>query len=68
MRYKGEFAIEYDCKSIKPRCFDLMVDVAKKMSIDKDQPSLNIGKTISCLLTNVSKSKYCAALTGDLEA
>lgn len=54
---------------IKPCCFDLIVDVAKKMSTDKDQPSLNVGKTIGCLLTNVSKSKYCAALrTGDLEA
>lgn len=54
---------------LKPCCFDVIVDVAKKMSTDKDQPALNVGKTIGCLLTNVSKSKYCAALrTSDLEA
>jgi len=56
-------------KLIEPQCFDLLVDIAKKMSTDKDMPSLNVGRTIGLLLKKVSESKYCIALrTKDVQA
>jgi len=46
-----------------------MVDVAKKLSTDKETPALNVGRTIGILLTKVSMSKYCLALrTNNYEA
>jgi len=54
---------------IEPQHFDLMVDVAKKLPTDKETPALNVGRTISTLLTKVSMSKYCLALrSNDYEA
>jgi len=47
---------------IEPCRFDLVVDVAKKMSTEKEFPSLNVGRTIGILLTKVCSSKYCVAL------
>jgi len=47
---------------IHPQNFDLIVDIAKKLSTDKDQPALNVGHTIGNLLGKVCTSKYCAAL------
>ena len=56
-------------KLIEPQCFDLLVDIAKKMSTDKDMPSLNVGRTIGLLLKKVSESKYCMTLrTKDVQA
>jgi len=54
---------------IEPQHFDLMVDVAKKLSTDKETPALNVCRTIGTLLTKVSMSKYCLALhSNDYEA
>jgi hypothetical protein len=47
---------------VVPHNFDLVVDIAKKLSTDKESPSLNVGKYIGHLLVNVCLSKYCAAL------
>lgn len=47
---------------IHPQNFDLIVDIAKKLSTDKDQPALNVGRTIGNILGKVCTSKYCAAL------
>lgn len=47
---------------IKPSHFDLVVDVAKKMSTEKESPSLHLGRVIGILLTKVCSSKYCIAL------
>jgi len=47
---------------IHPQKFDLIVDIAKKLSTDKDQPALNVGRTIGNVLGKVCTSKYCAAL------
>ena len=49
-------------KLIVPQCFDMMVDIAKKMSTEKQLPSLKVGRTIGCLLRKLSMSKYCVAL------
>jgi len=45
-----------------PSNFDLVITIAKKMSIEKTIPALNVGKTIGMLLTKVCQSKYCAAI------
>jgi hypothetical protein len=47
---------------IEPSNFDLVVDIAKKMSTEKEVPSLNVGKTLGNLLGKVCQSKYCVAL------
>jgi len=38
----------------KPQHFGLMVDVAKKLTIDKETAALNVGRTIYILLAKVS--------------
>ena len=47
---------------LRPCNFDFVVDIARKMSIEKERPSLNVGKTIGFLLKKVCQSKYCLAL------
>jgi hypothetical protein len=42
--------------------FDMVVDTAKKLSTEKDVPTLNVGKSIGHLLSSVCQSKYCASL------
>jgi len=46
----------------QPDYFDLIVDIGKKLSTDKQKPALNIGRTIGHLLANVCDSKYCTVL------
>ena len=54
---------------LEPRHYDLVVEIAKKMSTGKDSPALNVGKTIGNLLTKVCMSKYCSALrSNDLDS
>ena len=47
---------------IKPNNFDMVVDIAKKMSVQKERPALNVGITIGNLLLKACESKYCASL------
>lgn len=47
---------------IEPRNYDLVVDIARLMSTEKDNPALNVGKMIGNLLKKVCQSKYCVAL------
>ena len=47
---------------IQPGHFDLIVNIGKKLSTDKEKPALNVGKTIGHLLAKVCDSKYCLAL------
>jgi hypothetical protein len=47
---------------LEPRNFDLVVNVAKQMSTDKETPALNVGRTIGNLLRKVCDAKYCLAL------
>ena len=56
-------------KLIEPQQFDLLVEIARKMSTEKESPSLNVGRTIGILLKKVCMSKYCTALRAkDLQA
>jgi len=48
--------------------FDLVVDIAKRLSIEKEKPGLNIGRTIRHLLMKVSDSTYCASLQNNDDA
>jgi hypothetical protein len=49
-----------------PANFDMVVNIAKKLSTEKDVPALNVGKSVGHLLSSVCQSKYCASLrTGD---
>ncbi len=45
-----------------PEKFDQVVEIAKKMSTDKESPALNVGRSVGLLLTKVCDSKYCLAL------
>jgi len=47
---------------IKPDNFDLIVEIGKKLSTDKEKPALNVGKSIGHLLAKVCDSKYCVAV------
>lgn len=47
---------------IHPNQFDKVVEIAKKMSTEKEKPALNVGRTVGILLSKVIMSKYCAAL------
>lgn len=47
---------------IVPRNFDIVVDIAKRLSTHKEKPALNVGRTIDNLLRKVCDSKYCLAL------
>jgi hypothetical protein len=42
--------------------FDLLVDVARRLSVEKDKPALNVGRTIGFLLDHVAQTKIGAAL------
>lgn len=57
---------------IKPQCFDLLVQIAKQMSTDKESLSLNVGWTVGILLKKVCMLKivqHCGALrTNDIQA
>jgi len=53
---------------IRPENFDLVVDIGKRMSTDRDKPSLNVGRTIGHLLMKVCDSKYCASLRNNDDA
>jgi len=50
---------------LSPSNFDIVVNIAKQMSTDKEQPSLNVGRTVGNLLNKMCTSKYCAALRTD---
>ena len=45
-----------------PEKFDDVVEIAKRMSINKENPALTVGKQIGYLLTTMCQSKYCFAL------
>ena len=49
-----------------PKNFDLVVEVAKQMSTDKETPALTVGKQIGLLLKKLCQDKYCMSLrSGD---
>lgn len=50
---------------IQPCNFDVVVQVAKQMSVDKESPALNVGRTIGNLLRRVCQTKIGAALRTD---
>jgi hypothetical protein len=45
-----------------PSNFDLVAEVARQMSIGKDQPALNVGRTIGLLVNHVALVKHGTAL------
>ena len=49
-------------KLIEPQSFDLLVEIAKKMSTDKERPSVNVARTVALLLKKACVSKFCSAL------
>jgi len=46
---------------LSPYNFDIVVNIAKQMSTDKEQPSLNVSRTVGNLLNKMCTSKYCAS-------
>lgn len=52
---------------IDPRQFDLVVDIAKSLSVDKDTPALNVGRLIGHLLGYVALTKTGMALRENKE-
>lgn len=47
---------------ITPSMFDLVVSTAKKMSLEKDKPALNVGKNIGLLLGHIYRAKIALAI------
>ena len=50
---------------LSPYNFDIVVNIAKQMSTDKEQPSLNVSRTVGNLLNKMCTSKYCASWRTD---
>ena len=48
--------------------FDLVVDIAKRLSTEKEKPAVNVGRTIRHLLMKVCDSTYCASLRNNDDA